>query len=73
MHFLRELKEEGIIVCDWVSGEENSADLFTKNLAGQVFDKHASVFVGRDKYMKLQWGQLKKNRPSQMQRNQHGN
>jgi hypothetical protein len=34
MHFLRELKEEGIIVCDWVSGEENSADLFTKNLAG---------------------------------------
>jgi hypothetical protein len=21
-----------------------------------VFDKHASVFVGRDKYMKPQWG-----------------
>jgi hypothetical protein len=43
-------------VCAWVSGEENSADLFTKNLAGQVFDKHASVFVGCDKYMKPQWG-----------------
>jgi hypothetical protein len=50
------LKEEGIIVCDWVSGEKNSADLFTKNLAGPVFDKHTSVFVGRDQYMKLQWG-----------------
>jgi hypothetical protein len=42
-------------VCDWVSGEEKSADLFTKNLAGQVFDKLASVFLGLDKYMKPQW------------------
>jgi hypothetical protein len=52
MHFLRELKEEGIIVCDWMSGNDNPADLFTKNLPGPLFDKHASSFVGRDEYMK---------------------
>ena len=51
MHFLRELKEEGLIVCDWVSGEENPADLFTKNLQGPLFNKHASNYVGRDEYM----------------------
>jgi hypothetical protein len=52
MHFLPELKEEGIIVCDWVSGDDNSADLFTKNLPGKAFDKHTSTFVGRDEYIK---------------------
>ena len=51
MHFLRELKEEGLIVCDWVSGEENPADLFTKNFQGPLFNKHASNYVGRDEYM----------------------
>jgi hypothetical protein len=49
-------------VCDWVSGEENSTDLFTKNLAGQVLDKHASVFVGHDPYMKPQWGFVEEER-----------
>jgi hypothetical protein len=51
MHFLRELKEDGIIVCDWVSGDNNPADLFTKNLQGPTFNKHASNFVGHDEYM----------------------
>jgi hypothetical protein len=54
MHFLRELKEDGIVVCDWVSGNDNPADLFTKNLQGPVFNKHASNFVGHDKYMKAE-------------------
>jgi hypothetical protein len=54
MHFLRELKEEGVIVCDWVSGDDNSADLFTKNLPGKAFDKHTRTFVGHDEYIK-QW------------------
>ena len=51
MHFLRELKEDGLIVCDWVSGEENPANLFTKNLQGPLFNKHASNDVGGDEYM----------------------
>ena len=37
MHFLRELKEEGVIVVDWISGDDNASDLFTKNLQGPLF------------------------------------
>jgi hypothetical protein len=36
----------------WIPTEENSVDLFTKNLSGPAFDKHASVYVGEDDYMK---------------------
>jgi hypothetical protein len=42
-HFLRELKENGIILVKWISQEENSSDLFTKNLATTSFKKHAKV------------------------------
>ena len=51
MHFLRELKEEGVIICDWISGNDNPSDIFTKNLQGPLFNKHGSVFVGQDEYM----------------------
>jgi hypothetical protein len=55
MRYLGELKEDGIIACNCVSGEENSADLFTKNLPGQLFNKHTSTFVGQDNYMTPKW------------------
>ncbi len=42
-HFLRELKENEIILVKWISQEENSSDLFTKNLATTSFKKHAKV------------------------------
>ena len=51
-HFLRELKEAGIIKTVWKSGLDMPADLFTKNLPKPLFEKHAAVFVGKDKYMK---------------------
>jgi hypothetical protein len=51
MHFLRELKEEGLVVCDWMSGEDNPSDIFTKNLQGPLFNKHAGKYVGQDEYM----------------------
>jgi hypothetical protein len=34
--FLRGLKEEGIVEVRWIPGDDNSADLFTKNLAGPL-------------------------------------
>ena len=46
--WLRELKEQGIIRVIWTSGESNDADLFTKNLPGPVFHKHAVKFVGEN-------------------------
>ena len=43
--WLRELKEQGIIRVIWMSGSSNDADLFTKNLPGPAFHKHAVKFV----------------------------
>ena len=51
MFFLRDMKEEGIIKTIWLKGDENQVDMFTKNLAGPVFQKCAKVFVREDKYM----------------------
>jgi hypothetical protein len=50
--FLRELHEEGIITIKWIPMEENSADIFTKNLNRPAFEKHASSYIGTDEYMK---------------------
>jgi hypothetical protein len=50
--FIRELVEEGIIEVIWISTDDNSTDLFTKNLSGPTFEKHAAVYNGNDEYMK---------------------
>jgi hypothetical protein len=49
--FLRDLKEDGLVVVKWISTDDNSSDLFTKNLYGPAFEKHAATFVGVDQYM----------------------
>ena len=38
MFWLRELKEEGLILTEWIAGESNPSDLFTKNLGGPPFE-----------------------------------
>jgi hypothetical protein len=43
--FLRELKEAGLIICEWCSGTEMSSDIFTKNSTGVLFEKHIPKFV----------------------------
>ena len=50
--FLRDLKEEGVITVTWIAGDENSADMFTKNLQGPLFEKHVKVYCGDDEYMR---------------------
>ena len=37
-HFLRELKDDGLIMVKHISGDENEADIFTKNTAVPVFN-----------------------------------
>ena len=44
--FKRELKEQGVMAYEWVSSEDNQADLFTKNLGRPSFLKHTKVFCG---------------------------
>ena len=46
LNFLRELKEEGVLDIQWMSGKENLANLFTKNLGGSDFEKQASKLIG---------------------------
>ena len=49
LNFLCELKEEGTINIQWMSGKENLADLFTKNLGGSDFQKHTSKLISSGK------------------------
>ena len=45
MWFLHELKEKGLIRVNWLSGKENSANLFTKNLPAEDFKRHRETFI----------------------------
>ena len=47
-HYLRELKEEGLLVINWISGDDNNADIFTKNTSAAVFNRHLPMYVGKD-------------------------
>jgi hypothetical protein len=52
-HFLRELKELGLIDTEWCQDCDMPADLFTKSLSGPLFNKHTKVFCGEDEYSKV--------------------
>ena len=47
-YFMRELKEDGIMIFFWVKGKYNDSDVFTKNLAEKAYNKHAKKYVGDD-------------------------
>jgi len=49
-YFLRELKDQGILVVKHVHGDRNDADIFTKNTTTGVFERHLPKFVGEDEY-----------------------
>jgi hypothetical protein len=51
MHYMRELKDRGLIVIRHISGDDNDTDIFTKNTATATFLKHIPVYVGTDQYM----------------------
>ena len=42
--YIRELKEAGILEIEWIAGEKNSADLFTKNVDGATYARHIGEF-----------------------------
>ena len=52
-NFLRELREENVIEVKWIPTDDNSSDLFTKNLPGPLFNKHTAVYCGIDEYMTI--------------------
>ena len=44
-HFVRELVEERFVEVVFVKSEDNKSDGFTKNLSGDLFEKHVDDFV----------------------------
>ena len=50
-YFLRDLKDEGILVIRHVPGDDNDADIFTKNATAAIHEKHIPKFFGVDEYM----------------------
>ena len=50
LNYLRELKEQGVMVFRWISGDENDADMHTKNVPGPLLEKHCRVYFGEDEY-----------------------
>ena len=63
-HFLRELKEQGLIRIVWFSTEDNGSDIFTKNLSGPLFERHTRRFCGQDIYMSSRDDSQRKGVPS---------
>ena len=52
--FVNELKDEGRLIIKHIPGDENDADIFTKNTAAQVFNKHVPKFVSKNEYLTAQ-------------------
>ena len=50
-HFLRQCKEDGLLVIRFVPGADNDSDILTKNVAYPLFKKHVVTYVGNDKYL----------------------
>jgi len=42
-HFLRELKDQGVIEVKWIPSESNCADFLTKNLPTASYVRHAGT------------------------------
>ena len=53
VHYLRQLKDEGMIVIKHISGDDNEADIFTKNTLTATFNRHMVQYVGHDEYVDL--------------------
>jgi hypothetical protein len=44
-HFVRNLIRDGIIQVGFVPTADNDADLFTKNLNSELFEKHSNKYM----------------------------
>ena len=44
-HFVREFIEDGVVKIKFVRSKENDADLFTKNVNGELYDNHSQKLV----------------------------
>ena len=50
IHYVRELKEAGMLLIKWVPGPQNDADMHTKNVPNPLFENFGRVYFGEDEY-----------------------
>jgi hypothetical protein len=48
VNFLRELKEENILVVKWISNKYMSSDIFTKNVGGEDFKRLRDMYIRKN-------------------------
>jgi hypothetical protein len=60
-HFVREIVEEGVVKIIFVKTAENDADLWTKNVSGELFDTHSNKVVWDEKSLLVAGGVLESN------------
>ncbi len=48
---LWELKEDGMVVFKHISGHDNEANIFTKNVDAAMLHKHSAKFCGKDNFL----------------------
>jgi hypothetical protein len=51
MHFLREMKDQGLLQMKHLPGDDNPADIFTKNTSAAVFKRHLPKYCGKAEYI----------------------
>ena len=52
-NFLRELREDSILILKWIPCPLNDVDLRTKNLAGPDFENHLKVYTCKNEYSRM--------------------
>ena len=45
VHFIRDYQEDGKVLFQFVRSEENDADIFTKNVSSELYQKHSKKLV----------------------------
>ena len=49
-HFVRKFIEDGFVKIVFVRSKENAADIFTKNVSGEIYNYHWSTMVIKKGY-----------------------
>ena len=49
-YFLCKLKDQGLLVIKHIPGDNNDADIFTKNVTAVVLNHHIPLYVRADEY-----------------------
>ena len=47
-HYVRDLITSGILKIIFIKSEDNDADIYTKNVSEELFDKHSSKYINNN-------------------------